>query len=79
MNSFKHNRQTNQREAAAVKLGILQKHDNARPHNSRSTMEATEMLDLAILLHTPHSPELAMCDLYLFLDMKEDLRGHLCD
>ena len=78
MNSFKDNRQTTQGEVS-VKLGISQKHDNARHHTSRNTMEATEKLDLAILLHTPHSPDLTLWDLYLFLDMKEDLRGHLCD
>jgi len=78
MNSFNDNRQTTQREAA-IKLGFSQKHDNARPHISRTTMEATVKLDLAILQHTPHSPDLAMCDLHLLLIVKEDLRGHLCE
>jgi hypothetical protein len=75
MNSFTDNRQTTQRQAAA-KLGISQEHDNTRPH---TTVEETEKLDLAILLHTPHSPDLAICDLSLLLNMKEDLRGQLCD
>jgi hypothetical protein len=78
MNSFKDNRQTTQREAA-VKLDISQEHDNAGPHTSRTTTEATEKLDLAILPHTPHSQDLAICDLDFLLNMKEDLRGQLGD
>jgi len=78
MDSFKDNRQTTQKEAA-VKLGFSQKHDNVRPHTSRTTTEATVKLDLAILQHTPHSPDLAMCDLHLLLIVEEDLRRHLCE
>jgi len=61
------------------KKNILPQHDNARPHTSWTTTEATEKLPLTILQHPPNSPDLVPYDFHLFPKMKEDLFGHLYD
>ncbi|KOX74047.1 Histone-lysine N-methyltransferase SETMAR [Melipona quadrifasciata] len=42
-------------------------HDNARPHVSRKAWD--------VLPHPPYSPDLAPSDYYLFLSLKNSLRG----
>jgi hypothetical protein len=67
MNTFKDNRQI------TLKLGITQEH-NARSYTLLTTLEASERLDLAILPHPPYSPDLALCDLHILPNMKDDFR-----
>ena len=42
-------------------------HDNAAAHTSKETVAFLEKKDLTILPHPPYSPDLAQCDLFLFL------------
>jgi histone-lysine N-methyltransferase SETMAR len=53
---------------------ILQ-HDNATPHTSARTREATERLGFSLLPHPPYSPNLALNDFHLFPKLKEHLWG----
>ena len=55
------------------------KHDAARPHITRTTVEAIEKLDLPILPHLPYSPDMVPYNLHLFPKMRADLRGHQYD
>ena len=57
---------------------ILQ-HDNARPHTSRQTPDALAQLKLSALPHPAYSPDLAPSDYFLFLQLKEHLKGNHID
>ena len=50
-------------------------HDNAAAHTSKETVTFLEKKDLTILPHPPYSPDLAQCDLFLFLRLKKSLEG----
>ncbi|GBP33322.1 Histone-lysine N-methyltransferase SETMAR [Eumeta japonica] len=52
---------------------ILLHHDNTSPYTGRQT--TSSLGGVGILAHAPHSPDLAPCDLYSFLRIKEKLRG----
>lgn len=38
-------------------------------------MTATQSLGFQVIPHTPYSPDLAPCDIFLFLKFKEHLKG----
>ena len=52
--------------------GILLHHDNAPSHTSRIVMDTVNKL----LPHPPYSPDLAICDFWLFPNLKNRLRGN---
>jgi histone-lysine N-methyltransferase SETMAR len=54
---------------------VLLLHDNARPHTSLLTREATATMEWIVLLHPPYSPDLAPSDFHLFDPLKDALRG----
>ncbi|XP_073953007.1 histone-lysine N-methyltransferase SETMAR-like [Choristoneura fumiferana] len=56
---------------------ILLHHDNASSHTARRTIDYLVTSDVELLGHPPHSPDLALCDFYLFPKIKEKLRGKL--
>ena len=51
---------------------ILQ-HDNARPHVAKPVKTYLETLKGEVLLHPPHSPDIAPSDYYLFRSMAHGL------
>lgn len=51
------------------------KHDNARPHCARRTMEKNNELGWEVLLHPPYTPDIAPSDIHLF----RSLLHFLCD
>ena len=57
---------------------ILQ-HDNARSHTSRQTQDALAQLKLPALPHPAYSPDLALSDYFLFLQLKKHLKGNHYD
>ena len=57
---------------------ILQ-HDNARQHTSRQTQDALAQLKLPALPHPAYSPDLALSDYFLFLQLKKHLKGNHYD
>ena len=57
---------------------ILQ-HDNARPHTSCQTQDALAQLKLLALPHPAYSPDLALSDYFLFLQLKRHLKGNHYD
>ena len=57
---------------------ILQ-HDKAHPHTSRQTQDALAQLKLPALPHPAYSPDLAPSDYFLFLQLKNRLKGNHYD
>ena len=57
------------------KNSILQ-HDNARPHTSRQTEAALQVMDFTTLPHPSYSPDLAPSDFFLFPKLKECIKGN---
>jgi histone-lysine N-methyltransferase SETMAR len=55
--------------------GVLLLHDNAPVHMSNVAMKAMHKCGFQMLNYPPYSPDLALCDYYLFPNMKKDLRG----
>ena len=55
--------------------GILLHHDNTPSHSSRFVLDTIKELDIEILPHPPYSPDLAICDFWLFPNLKNKLRG----
>ena len=51
-------------------------HDNAPSHSSRMVMDTVNKLGVELLPHPPHSPDLAICDFWLFPNLKNRLRGN---
>ena len=49
--------------------------DNARPHTSRPVKECLEKRDVTTIWQSPYSPDLNLCDRFLFLWLKNSLRG----
>ena len=41
-------------------------HDNARPHTARATAEHIEDMNIRLLRQPPYSPDLNLCDRYIF-------------
>jgi len=54
---------------------MLIQHDSARPHTSLRTQEAIAKFGSNVLLHPPHSRDLAPSDFHLFGPLKDALRG----
>jgi len=49
--------------------------NNARPHCSAQTQDATASLKFTVVPHPPYSPDLAPSDFWLFAKLKEMLKG----
>lgn len=49
--------------------------DNARPHTARPVTEFLEKRDVTTIWQSPYSPDLNLCDRFLFLWLKNSLRG----
>ena len=50
-------------------------HDNAPAHNVLGIREFLAKNNIAVLKQPPYSPDLAPCDFFLFLKLKEVIRG----
>jgi transposase len=49
--------------------------DNATPHPSKMSFEKTEELGFTLVPQPPYSPDLALCDFFLFGCLKRHLEG----
>ncbi|KAL6418228.1 hypothetical protein ACFW04_012254 [Cataglyphis niger] len=59
----------------ANRRGVVFHHDNARPHVALVVRQKLLQFDWDVLPHPPYSPDLAPSDYYLFLSLKNSLRG----
>ena len=55
--------------------GTLLHHDNASSHTSKMTRQFIDESGLQILPHPPYSPDLALCDFWLFPRIQKYLKG----
>ncbi len=55
---------------------LLWQHDNARPHTAIATKKFFEKRQVQMIQQSPYSPDLNLCDRWLFKVMKKGLRGH---
>ena len=55
---------------------VLLLQDNARPHSSLCTKEATATMWWTVLPHSTYGPDLAPCNFHLFGPLKDSLQGH---
>ena len=62
-------------ELLPERSGVLLHHDNAPSHSSRIVMDTVNKLGKELLVHPPYSPDLAICDFWLFPNLKNRLRG----
>ena len=62
------------RDPLRLKDAVLQ-WDNARPHSSRETIAFLDDLGIKRIKQSPYSPDLNLCDRYLFRKIKSDLKG----
>ena len=62
---------------AAENYDILLQYDNAKPHTSAATLDATAHLGFTVLPHPAYSPDLAPSDFQLFSKVKEELRSKI--
>jgi transposase len=51
-------------------------HENAPAHTGLSIREFLAKKNIPVLPHPPYSPDLALCDFYLFPKLKSKLKGH---
>jgi len=51
-------------------------HDNAPSHTSFAVREFLAQHNIITLPHPPYSPDLALCDFFLFPKLKTHLKGH---
>ena len=56
--------------------GVLLHHDNALSHSSHIVMDTVNKLGTELLPHSAYSPDLAICDFWLFPNLKNKLRGN---
>ncbi|GFS62435.1 histone-lysine N-methyltransferase SETMAR [Trichonephila clavipes] len=49
-------------------------HDNASSHTAGLTVEFLKQKQIKVIEHPPYSPDLAMCDFWLFFNLKKNLR-----
>ena len=49
--------------------------DNARPHTARKVQDFLRERDVTTILQSPYSPDLNLCDRFLFVWLKNALRG----
>ena len=52
-------------------------HDNAPSHTSFAVREFLAQNNITTLPHPPYSPNLALCDFFLFPKLKSYLKGHI--
>ncbi|KAK9511100.1 hypothetical protein O3M35_005730 [Rhynocoris fuscipes] len=62
------------RPELANRRGVVFQHDNARPHVPLAVRNKLLSFDWDVLPHPPYSPDIAPCDYYLFLSLKNSLR-----
>ena len=55
--------------------GLMLHHENASSSSARLTLEFLEQKQTKVIEHPPYSPDLAMCDFWLFFNLKKNLRG----
>lgn len=55
--------------------GYILHQDNAPVHKCRQVQDTMQRLNIESLPHPPYSPDLAICDFWLFPAMKDMLRG----
>ena len=55
--------------------GLMLHHDNASSHTANMTHEFLNRNKIKVIPHPPYSPDLALCDLWLFPELKRNLRG----
>ena len=55
--------------------GVLLQQDNARVHTCKVAMDAVEENGYELLPHPAYSPDLAPSDVFLFPNLKKDIRG----
>ncbi|GFU80823.1 histone-lysine N-methyltransferase SETMAR [Trichonephila clavipes] len=53
---------------------LMLHHDNASPHTAELTAEFLKQKQIKKIEHTPYSPDLAMCDFWLVINLKKNLR-----
>ena len=58
-----------------MRSGILLHHDKAPSHSSHVVLDTIKELDIEILPHPLYSPDLAICDFWLFPNLKNKLCG----
>ncbi|KOX75206.1 Histone-lysine N-methyltransferase SETMAR [Melipona quadrifasciata] len=63
------------RAELANRRGVVFHHDYARPHVVLAVRQKLLQFDWDVLPHPPYSPDLAPSDYYLFLSLKNSLRG----
>jgi hypothetical protein len=51
-------------------------HDNVPAHTALSIRELMVKKNIPVLPYPPNSPDLALCDFYLFPKLKSNLKGH---
>ena len=59
----------------AENTGLILHHDNAPSHTASLTSEYLAKNNIKTIRHPPYSPDLAMCDFWLFAGLKRNLRG----
>ena len=55
--------------------GVLLQQDNARVHTCKVAMDAVERNGYELIPHPAYSPDLAPSDIFLFPNLKKDIRG----
>lgn len=55
--------------------GLMLHHDNASSHTAKITVKYLTEKNITVIEHPPYSPDLAMCDFWLFFKLKKHLRG----
>ena len=63
------------RRRGLLSSGVCLQLDNARRFTARHTVKQIQDLKLAVLLHTPYSPDLASSYFHLFWLLQDALRG----
>ena len=56
--------------------GILLHHDNASSHTANATIAFLEKTPVKLITHPAYSPDMAPCDIFLFPNVKNLMRGH---
>lgn len=54
---------------------LVLQHDNARPHSAQKTKQFCERRSISLLWQSPYSPDLNICDRWLFDVLKKQLRS----
>ena len=52
-------------------------HDNASEHTAATTVDFPNESEVQLLPHPPYSPDLSLCDFFLFPEVKKQLKGTL--